>query len=589
MPSVLGELVELRDRYTKHFATDVPGVYTARVSARPQHYLGPDDEWHTFEELATPVAGGWTVNADGVTTGIVNGSLSISYQGRSLTMKPTAIVMVDRTAPASRFRKLADANYSNVERQGRTIIVHDIFPNTDLNVVFTDNGVTKAFNVRQKPTLPDPSSLGWNPAQTYVVIVWDVTRPNGAVIKDAKGVSVGNGYAAHEDIYIQDGQGNTLFTFVAGKAISSNPVKRLQEGPVYYVVAGANIPFGEAIPYARTQIATYPLVIDPTTTLYPAVANDDGQLEISGAWVYTNASAYIGADGAPDVDDGKGGTIPGFATMYRWYGQFDLSGIPAGASASAASLNLNYQIAGLQSTTERIATWGAGTPTWGASTLATENTSTPSASGYHSMSVGTAALDALFGGSTKVAYRVRKTDETLINSTSLMSVYTETAIGTSFDPYLSITYTTGAEAKTGTLTATGGGVATFAAQKAAAKALTATGGGVAVFTSRKAAFNTLAVTGGGVAVIVGVKAGAEAKTGTLSVTGGGSAAFAARKAGKSSVVITGGGRVAIVYTTVGALVKRTEGRGPRRQAIEYQGWTLAEDDEVVLLLLLGVG
>jgi hypothetical protein len=280
------ELTELRGRFVKHFATDEDGVYVARIGASPLHFEREDGSWDELSNLVQSVPGGWAAITKDVRFGVENGWLTVTHKGRSLQMRPTAVGMVDRTAPATRWQKLADANYANVSRSGDEITITDIFPQTDLRLTLSDEALTKAFTIRQRPNLPDPVSLGWDPDKTFLVIVWDVQLPSGAVVRDTDTLAqVGNGYAGRHDLVVETSSGDPVVYFRAGTAESA--IGRTH--PVWYLSAGANVPFGEAVPYAKAAIARYPLVIDPTvqitSTAYPATA----------IWQYTDYYQTISA------------------------------------------------------------------------------------------------------------------------------------------------------------------------------------------------------------------------------------------------------------------------------------------------------
>ena len=215
------EILALRDKDTKHFDTDSPGERVAIVGQN-LHYQKPDDSWDDYANLVQPVTGGWQAQTKDVTFGVLNGNLAITYKGQSLTMRPTMVGLVDATAPATRYRKLADASYANVTRNGPVITVHDIFPGTDLTVSIRHDQMSKAFTVRSRPTLPDPSSLGWNAATTYLVFGWDVNVPAGATVRDTvTHAVVGYGYASHNDLVVEDNLGNPVVYFKAGTATSA--------------------------------------------------------------------------------------------------------------------------------------------------------------------------------------------------------------------------------------------------------------------------------------------------------------------------------------------------------------------------------
>lgn len=93
------------------------------------------------------------------------------------------------------------------------------------------------------------------------------------------------------------------------------------------------------------------------------------------------------------------------------------------------------------------------------------------------------------------------------------------------------------EAKTGTVTATGGGVATVTQTTVRTNPVTATGGGVATVTQKTVRTNAVTATGGGTATVLSGKT----VSATLTATGGGSATTTGSKKGLSAQTATGGG------------------------------------------------
>jgi hypothetical protein len=333
MPTLLNEIQTLRERRAKHFETDVPGEYVARLSFADVHYEKPDGSWDDVANMVQATATGWAADTKDVRFAIESGFLSISYKGRALTMRPSWVGMVDRTAPSTRWRKLADASYAHVTRSGDTITVTDIFPNVDLVVRITQDEMEKAFHVRVKPTLPDPTSLGWNAAQTYLVFVWEVNVPAGAVVKDAVTEEVvASEYVGNNDLRVDTSGGDPVVYFAKGVARSATG----RTAPVWYVVA-SSVPFGEAVPYARVQIATYPLVVDPTAYVNPGAYGRPylvQTLDYGGSRVTTEqAPVYAGRTTYYDGKDT-------WNVMSMAWMRFDLSTL-SGATVSAAALQLH--------------------------------------------------------------------------------------------------------------------------------------------------------------------------------------------------------------------------------------------------------
>jgi hypothetical protein len=352
------ERIALRTRFQKVYDTDEPTTQVAVIGTGPVHYRTPQGEWDEMANLVKSVAGGWVAETDEVRAGIENGWLTFTYLGRSILMRPTMLGMVDASAPATRWRKLADASYADVTREGGTVTAHDIFANTDLTVGIAEGVLTKAFTIRVKPTPPDPTSLGWNPATTYVVIVWDTQKPDGAVIRDAEtGEVVAAGYAGTNALRVETATGDLVTMFDAGEAVSANGRK----GPVWYVSLGPQVPFGEAVPYARMMATSYPFVIDPTARITTPAASggaigwDDFSPYAMTAW--SPSYAVAGNDYAYDPGNGKeippsegGGKLRGFV---RW----DLSALSGTCQSAKVRGHVVHQHVDDRYYLDRVADW----------------------------------------------------------------------------------------------------------------------------------------------------------------------------------------------------------------------------------------
>ena len=162
---------------------------------------------------------------------------------------------------------------------------------------------------------------------------------------------------------------------------------------------------------------------------------------------------------------------------------------------------------------------------------------------------------------------------------------------------------------------TGGGVATIAIRHGSTVQIAATGGGVVTVQAAHGAKGQVAITGGGVAIIDYTRSGAAdnrnvsavltgggvvslairaGHQGQVSATGGGVASVATKGAHAASITITGGGVFILTYETTGStppaaplaldvhIASMKDGVGPT----PFPDYTLADDDEAVLLLLL---
>lgn len=389
------ELLHLRDALSKHYDNG-DGTNTALVFSEPVHYQTPEGAWDDLSNLIKDTPTGWAADQKDLRIAVENGYISFNYKGKSLTMRPSSIMMVDASRPATRFRKLADASYANVSMArtatGAVIRIEEIFPNVDSTLTIDRDRIAKLFTVKSKPNLPDPSSLGWNAAQTYLVIVWETNVPSGAVVKDTiTGNALAVGYVGHNRLSVQNAQtGEDILFFEAGHAISNNKV----DGPVYYVVA-PNVPFGEAIPYSRMIKTTYPFLIDPTITTsaptqYAYMNEGDGALYPSSSPMFVGNDSWSDPGCStckPPTDPSSGGGV------IRSFAKFDLTSLSGKTCNSAAFRGVYYYV------DQARTLYCYRVPDWGTLDLYDFNTAVTSTLGSHATDSATQYIyDACWDG-----------------------------------------------------------------------------------------------------------------------------------------------------------------------------------------------
>lgn len=132
---------------------------------------------------------------------------------------------------------------------------------------------------------------------------------------------------------------------------------------------------------------------------------------------------------------------------------------------------------------------------------------------------------------------------------------------------------TAASPRTATVTATGGGVATVTQKTVRTATIAATGGGIATVTQKTSRVATVTATGGGVATVSGVQMG-PALTGSVSATGGGTASVS-HAAAHNGVLSGSGGGVAFV-SAVGARLGAATGSGGGAASVTASSSRVAE-------------
>jgi hypothetical protein len=426
----MAEIVAKRNRYMKVF-DDAPGnAERAVIHAGEIHYEAVDDTWQDVADLTDQAT--MKTKGKNVQFGITNGYMGTWVPGHHLGFRPWKIAFLDTSSGQTEV--LADADYSNASIDGNEGTIHNVYPGSiDLQVQFAPRRMRKRYRLPSRPNLPDPSTLGMDPATTYLVFGYDVD--NASNLKFYQGdtqAKFGNGDFIHDDIRMETAQGTEVLRLMAGEAVSATNFVR----NVYYTRT-ALIPFGEAIAYSDIQAATYPLIVDPSSTVY--AGTEDG--EIADGTVNTTST---------DVNLGTISAGKGAGDFVRYYCRFDLSGIDSGATCDTATLDL-YHTSKLGSPTGNITPklyttdWGptlaAGDHGQAGSDQGTIAYSSLSTSSYNSFDLTEADVEDWFGAGTYCSFEVRGYESGTANAYAVFS--TANQAGTLTDPKLEITYTAG--------------------------------------------------------------------------------------------------------------------------------------------------
>lgn len=321
-PTIVRELVERRDRHTKHYATNIPGRFIAVVS-NDQHFRHRDGHWEDLANLIESTLDGFESVEDSPLSFRFgdNGSYTARFQQHDYRFSPQALYLYD--AATGRHGKVAEVTPSTPQRQGNRLVWHDLFPGIDLEATLQRGGFAKQYILRQRLNL-DLIGQGMDPATTYLVVAYDVDLPNP--IQNLAGLMSGS-------FQIQDGD-QTLH-LPEGKAWNSSRGNQRRTVNVQ-LLATPTVALGLAVPYTFLASAKYPVYIDPTTTLNPAAGADDGYVQFDPTFTSnpdsastSGASFILGSDG-----DGK---------SYAWnrlgFFRFNLAGLAASA-LNAATLSL---------------------------------------------------------------------------------------------------------------------------------------------------------------------------------------------------------------------------------------------------------
>lgn len=455
MANVVGELTALRSRHERHFLLD-DGSFQASLG-RNQCY--PDGQggwglvdagWHDQGAYFQSNANEYVVTVDkALSAGAVRFALGPLFVDQT----PVDVGYLNASTKATR-RLAVAANVAPTLVDPQTLRFDGIFPRTQLDLVDTGTGFKENWRFTQLPNLPDPTSFGWQPADTWVVFRMAVT-PSAGLIAYLKGQALADG-AEEQDSEIRWGDAaNPAFLFTPAFALDAANRRRrvrrrfIRSAGQWYVLFGMS--------YRGVVNAQYPVVLDPTTTinddatdgdiLFDRIANTKGA-GTTAPWMYTGL----------EWDDGSGKGSPGPKDwVHRTFFKFALSDW-ASRTVSAATLGLYYQPAYGDTGTlvlDQIADFGTLDATdWDAAVLSNLTNTFP-----HTSPAGFKTADAKAAMVSRkndswLAFRLRRSSEVALNS--LATWATSEHSTSTYHPKLDLTYYESLSAPTASAEADGG-------------------------------------------------------------------------------------------------------------------------------------
>lgn len=284
------------------------GVKTVSVFSSPVRYIDEVGNWRDIDNniypntSAYPVVYKYTTKANTFTIGFketanaadfirfvfargTKGSISLTLNGLYY-FDPTTNQKALIAAPSDAVGQVS----------GEKITYTNAFPGVALEFTVLSDRLKDNVILSESLTalLPDPATLGMNPATSNLVVSYTMNSKYGeqAVEKLAFLGSDGQEYIWPEPVTAQDVEGTDLTPFE-----QYNPATK---------------EFSFGIPYVTTQTAAYPIEIDPT--LYVASGTHEGWMRKTYAGAYarytSQSTCRAGADNS---------------YLYRYYVRFDLS------------------------------------------------------------------------------------------------------------------------------------------------------------------------------------------------------------------------------------------------------------------------
>lgn len=336
----MAELLARRTATERH-AENPDGSITATLSDGPIHYQDGQGAWQVIDPGWTDSGTAFTAHPNAYSVSIsktASSGITFSRGAASLTLIPVEVDLLNLATKAR--SKIANANAAATVLlyDADTVRIANLYGGADFYYGDSGVGLKELIRIPSLPTLPDPTSLGWLPADTW--LVWVSRMTWSGVTPQVNGVPIANG-AEDEDTptTFVDASQVVQFLFQPGWAYSANS-RRIRVRRRYVRVSGQwYVLYG--IPYDSVQRAAYPVTIDPTTTLN-SDTGDGHIIYIDGAYSSVNTNGTTFTPG--QVDNGKG--------SYAWQRAF-----------------LKFALSGWATRTVSIATFGlyggtkVGTPT----------------------------------------------------------------------------------------------------------------------------------------------------------------------------------------------------------------------------------
>lgn len=325
MANITTEIIERRDRDTKHFATDEPGTFVAVIQKNQHFWDAGNGKWIHADEFVQRTKTKYKTKGRPFSFELDANTGAYSarhFRGWGVSFQPTALYLYDPNA-TNPLVKLFDATpptAGDITFHGGKATRNNVFPDVHIDINLLEASMTKAFVFTKRPTLPDLLLLGMNPKTTRIVVAIDVTS-QFPLLRASTGEPL-NGLAV-DNLYVQaDNKEHLLIPKAQAWGSSVKP----SAIDIEYL-HNEQINLGVAVPYIYFQRSKFPFYIDPTVTITTNAGSWGYLTNGSSGFPFQVASYYIGEtyDDKTTLDQ-----------EYRYYERFDVSSIPAGSTCTSA-------------------------------------------------------------------------------------------------------------------------------------------------------------------------------------------------------------------------------------------------------------
>lgn len=265
MARILEEVLRLRTAHAKHFATDEPGHFVAKIQHN-QHFRHKNGHWEDVENLLSEDGQGG-VSANALELPAVfgkDGSYGWNFEGQEYRFRPKALWLYDIVSGTK--VKIADAQPKGwTAAELRKVEQKEVFPGVDFRAELMEGSLAKIFLFKRRPEMPNLIARGLHPESTRLVVELDAALPtpilqNGTPIS---GVVKGECYI---------GSGEKRLTLPQNTAWDS---RRQEHRTDVELISNADFAFALALDYRFAMQAKYPLFLDPTATFRDTFDSSD--------------------------------------------------------------------------------------------------------------------------------------------------------------------------------------------------------------------------------------------------------------------------------------------------------------------------
>jgi len=185
------ELTNLRTRHSKTF--DLGNGQRELVSCiREVHYPDADSAWQEIDSNLRASSGGYDYEntANDFTVKFKSDLKSadpivFTRNGVSVSFRPRGVALFDRALNA--YTIIASPNNTTATVTANGIEWANLYPNVDCGIYVRPNGIKEYIRVHASASVPDPSTYGYDPATTFLVMVSEIAYTGADSVEDEQG------------------------------------------------------------------------------------------------------------------------------------------------------------------------------------------------------------------------------------------------------------------------------------------------------------------------------------------------------------------------------------------------------------------